>query len=234
MPGWADRTKHHWAPWCRLCLATGRCLVPSSFCRRLAARLCTRKAWFLRRLDQKQHVHLESWLFPTFTLNDQILKLWWDTNWRLRFSNQQRQREYVFDYLILFVYIWDDLSGSSLSASHLLPVSSVWMLPWWGDLPPLFPPLVPLVPLKKPFRILKSWPTSNGSNGKAPQFQEHHLSVPTATSCIQGGGIKSYDSTSKISWSHGEATLNELTTSYRHTGTMTSTGSEVALDSGSH
>lgn len=31
MPGWADRTKHHWAPWCRLCLATGRCLVPSSF-----------------------------------------------------------------------------------------------------------------------------------------------------------------------------------------------------------
>lgn len=99
MPGWADRTKHHWAPWCRLCLATGRCLVPSSFCRRLAARLCTRKAWFLRRLDQKQHVHL------TWGLAGSNLYTQWDTNWRLRF------REY------------DDLSSSSSACFICLHVA---------------------------------------------------------------------------------------------------------------
>ncbi len=75
-------------------------------------------------------------------------------------------------------------------------------------------------------------PQKLSNNGKAPQFQEHRLSVSTTTSCVQGGIIKSYDS--KISWSRGEPMLNELTTSYRRTSTMKSTGSEVALDSGSH
>ena len=84
MPGWADRTTHHWAPWCRLCLATAKA-CRSGFQRGAKEKEnfhpffdCLLPAFVLERLGS-----FEGWIkssmftwragwFLHFTLNDQI------------------------------------------------------------------------------------------------------------------------------------------------------------------